>query len=245
VALSRLLIAATGADLSCTINDDYYPPWRSILLKKGDQIYFKRRRSGLRAYLTVQGGFKAATFLGSGSVFQRGSMGRSLRKDDILEVTNAPQELFIASSVPESYLPKAVAPWVVRVILGPQTETFTSEGLDTFVNSSYRIKPESDRMAYRLDGPRIAHRERADIISEPVIPGSIQIPSEGLPIVLMADGQVTGGYAKIANVISADLSVLAQAMPGESVRFMPVDLDQAYQFIEEREQLLVWLRRNS
>jgi len=99
-------------------------------------------------------------------------------------------------------------------------------------------------MAYRLEGPKITHRGKADIISEPLMPGSIQIPNDGCPIILMVDSQTTGGYAKIANAISADISVLAQKAPGESLRFEAVDMDRAYEALEQREQLLLWLRKN-
>ena len=99
--------------------------------------------------------------------------------------------------------------------MGPQEDRFTEEGIHHFLNGSYRIRSQSDRMAYRLEGPRIIHRGKADIISEPLMPGAIQVPNDGCPIILMVDGQVTGGYAKIANVISADIPMLAQKMPGE------------------------------
>jgi allophanate hydrolase subunit 2 len=97
-------------------------------------------------------------------------------------------------------------------------------------------------MAYRLEGPRVAHRSGADIISEPVMPGSVQVPLEGHPIVLMMDGQVTGGYSKIANAITADMCLLAQAMPGEYLQFYAVDLEGAYERLRERERILAWLR---
>lgn len=241
-ALAPLPVAVTGADLQFTVNTEYYLPWRSVKLKVGDQIHFKSRKTGLRAYLAVRGGLKAPIFLGSGSVFRRGSMGEALRKGEILELSDVTHLDLSARSIPDQYIPKTADRSRVRVILGPQTEAFTQDGVATFLSSEYRIKPQSDRMAYRLEGPRITHRAQADIISEPVIPGSIQVPSDGLPIVLMADGQVTGGYVKIAHVISADMPLLSQVMPGEHISFEAVDLDQAYQLLEERERLLVWLR---
>ena len=114
----------------------------------------------------------------------------------------------------------------------PRKNDLPRKGSTIFFIRSYRIKSQSDRMAYRLEGPRIIHRGKADIISEPLMPGAIQVPNDGCPIILMVDGQTTGGYAKIANVISADIPVLAQKMPGESFRFEAVDLDRAYEALE-------------
>jgi antagonist of KipI len=244
VALRSLLVAVAGADLQFTINSEYYRPWRSFLLEAGDVVHFGRRISGLRAYLAARGGFRAPTYMGSSSVFEIGAMGTPLRKHDILEVDDAPQESLHERSIPEAVLPKISNEVCVRVIMGPQIQYFTSEGLSYFLDSVYRVKSQSDRMAYRLEGPRINHRGRADIISEPVLPGSIQVPSNGQPIILMVDGQVTGGYAKIANVISADMPILAQVIPGNAIRFKEVDLGCAYDALEQIERQLTWLREN-
>lgn len=245
VSLEPLFIAVTGADLQFTINSEYHPPWRSFLLRAGDVVHFKRRKSGLRAYLAVRGGFRASTFLGSCSVFERGSMGTPLRKDEILEVGDAPSGPFHEMRIPEEFLPKPSDRISIRVIMGPQTEAFTPQGVKTFLQSAYRVTPQSDRMAYRLDGPRINHRGRADIISEPVVPGSIQVPNDGRPIILTADAQVTGGYAKIATAISPDLDLLAQAVPGDTIRFEETDQAGARQARTERRELLDWIRKNA
>jgi allophanate hydrolase subunit 2 len=116
----------------------------------------------------------------------------------------------------------------LRVILGPQEDRFSQKGMETFLSSEYRVSPQSDRMGYRLRGPAIEHSQGADIISEPIARGAIQVPGDGLPILLLWDAQVSGGYTKIANVISADLDRLAQVMPGESLRFQAVPLEEAH-----------------
>jgi antagonist of KipI len=244
VALEPLLGAVTGADLQLTINSEYHPPWRSFLLKAGDVVHFKRRISGLRAYFAVRGGFQAPTFMGSCSVFERGSMGIPLRKDEILEVGDAPPGSLHEISIPEEFLPKPSDRISIRVITGPQIEAFTPQGVETFLHSAYRVTPQSDRIGYRLDGPRISHRGRADIISEPVVPGSIQVPSDGQPIILAADSQVTGGYAKIATAISSDLDLLGQALPGDTIRFEETDQVGAHEARLERRELLDWIREN-
>jgi len=244
VALSPLWIAITGADLHFTINSEYQSPWKTYFLNPGDTLHFKQRKSGLRAYLAVRGGFTAPSFIGSASVFQRGYMGNPLKTDEILDIGDHSKGIPSEITVPKEYLPNPSDQESIRVIMGPQTERFTEEGIHHFLNSTYRIKPQSDRMAYRLEGPKIIHHGKADIISEPLMPGAIQVPSDGYPIILMVDGQITGGYAKIANVISADIPVLAQKIPGDSLRFESVNLERAYTALEERGQLLCWLKMN-
>jgi antagonist of KipI len=241
VALSPLLIAVTGGDLNFAINSEYQPPWKNYRLKPGDILHFRRRKSGLRAYLAVRGGFKAPAFMGSASVFQRGLMGNPLGEGEPLEIGTAEQRSIPEFEIPQDHLPNLSDQNLLRVIMGPQEERFTEEGILHFLNGSYRIKSQSDRMAYRLEGPKINHRGKADIISEPLMPGAIQVPNDGAPIILMVDGQVTGGYAKIANVIRADIPVLAQKIPGEEIQFESVDLDRAYEALEQQEQFLLRL----
>ncbi len=245
VTLSPLLIAITGGDLNFTINSEYQPPWKNYRLKSGDLLHFHSRKSGLRAYLAVNGGFKAPTFMESASVFQRGLMGSPLREGDHLEIAKREQRPVPEFAIPQEYVPKTSDPSLLRVIMGPQEERFTQEGISHFLNDAYRIKSQSDRMAYRLEGPKINPRGKADIISEPLMPGAIQVPNDGSPIILMVDGQVTGGYAKIANVIGADIPVLAQKMPGEQIRFEVVGLDRAYEALKRQEQFLLRIENRS
>jgi len=113
-------------------------------------------------------------------------------------------------------------------VMGPQDDLFTPEGIATFLGSEYRVTHNADRMGYRLDGPRIAHRQGADIVSDATGPGTVQVPGDGRPIVLMGDRQTTGGYTKIASLIRPDISALAQARPGDRVRFRKVGLAEAH-----------------
>jgi allophanate hydrolase subunit 2 len=127
----------------------------------------------------------------------------------------------------------------VRVVLGPDLEHFTENGIETFLGSTYTITPESDRMGYRLEGPVIEHSEKGpDIVTSPLIPGSVQVPGSGKPIVMMKDAQTTGGYAKIATVITADLSILAQSRPSAEVKFRKVTLEEAREVLKRREKTL-------
>ncbi len=120
-------------------------------------------------------------------------------------------------------------------MLGPQDDYFTKEGINTFLRSDYAVSAQSDRMGYRLDGPPIRHKGKADIISDGIPSGAVQVPGDGRPIVLLADRQTTGGYTKIATVISADISKIAQAMPGNRVRFRQVSEDEAGAALREYE----------
>jgi allophanate hydrolase subunit 2 len=117
--------------------------------------------------------------------------------------------------------------------LGPQDDRFTEEGLATFLGSAYEVLPQSDRMGARLRGPRIAHRRGHDIISDGIALGSVQVPGDGQPIVLLADRQSTGGYTKIATVCSVDVARLAQARPGHRVHFQAVTLAEAHALLRE------------
>ena len=242
-ALSSLLIAVSGGDLNFTINSEYQSPWKNYRLKAGDVIHFRSRRSGFRAYLAVRGGLEAPSFMGSSSVFQRGLMGCPLREGDRLEVKTAKGKTVPEFQAPPRQLLIRSDPGSIRVILGPQEDRFSEEAVSHFLNGTYRIKSQSDRMAYRLEGPKINPRGKADIISEPLMPGAIQVPNDGTPIILLADGQTTGGYAKIANVISADIPILAQKAPGEQVRFEAVDLERAYEALEQQEKFILRLKR--
>ena len=126
----------------------------------------------------------------------------------------------------------------MRVVLGPQHEAFTDEGKFTLLNSVYTVAPQSDRVGYRLMGPVIEHSGSSDIVSDGAPMGAVQVPGDGQPIVLMADRGVTGGYPKIATVISADLPLVAQARPDDSVRFRAVTVEEAEQIRWEQEATL-------
>jgi allophanate hydrolase subunit 2 len=134
-----------------------------------------------------------------------------------------------------------VSPVTIRVILGPQEDAFTEEGRRTFLESIYQVTPHTDRMGCRLDGPRITHRDVPDIISDWVPLGGIQVPGDGKPIVLLADRQTTGGYAKIATVIRPDLGLVAQCRPGDRVRFRAVSVAEAQAAFREVEEALAAL----
>ncbi len=140
--------------------------------------------------------------------------------------------------MPEGCRPAYGHAHVLRVVLGPQDDRFTARGIDTFLSSTYTVAPQSDRMGYRLTGPTIEHLRGPDIVSDGTPPGAVQVAGDGVPIVLLADRGTAGGYTKIATVIGPDLPRLAQALPGDTVRFTRVDLEAAYAAVREQERQL-------
>jgi allophanate hydrolase subunit 2 len=128
--------------------------------------------------------------------------------------------------------------------MGPQNDYFTRRGIETFLSGEYEITLQADRMGYRLKGPKIEHKTGADILTDATPPGSIQVPGDGMPIILLADGQTTGGYSKIATVISVDQDLLAQARPGDKVRFQRITITEAHRLLEEMEEKIMEIRRS-
>lgn len=229
-------IAITGADLGARLNDMEVPLWETIPVASGDVLSFQSPKKGVRAYIAIAGGIGIPLVLGSRSTYLRANLGglegRALTRGDRLNINSVPTR---HRRLPSEFIPRYES-GPIRVILGPNEERFTSEGIKTFLSSEYQVLPESDRMGLRLQGPKIEHTRGADIISEPVSTGAVQVPGNGQPIVLLADRQTTGGYAKIATVISVDLPRLGQAKPGDMVSFEECSLEQAHRLLREEER---------
>ena len=230
-ALRPLTLALCGALFEVWRNEqEPVPFYQSFTLRTGEVLRFAARRSGLRAYLALRGGLALPPFLGSQSTYLPGGFGglagRALRAGDVLPVFPA-VPLSETRLWPSQARPAYSSAPCLRVIPGPQVEAFSAAGLETFYHHSYQVSPQSDRMGVRLQGPAIAHAGKAEIISDGVVMGSVQVPPDGQPIVMLADHQTTGGYPKIATVIRADLPLLAQVLPGQWVRFTPTDVQTA------------------
>lgn len=243
-ALRDLVIAVTGGDLFPTLNGEALEMWRTHLLVEGDVITFKRVRSGCRAYLTVSGGFLLPRIMGSRSTYLSGKFGglqgRALKRGDILCTPDRPQPLNrLGLRFPGDWIPSFEKETVLRVIPGPQDHHFTEKGFKTFSSSTYHITPRCDRMGLRLEGPKIERRSDVEesIISEGLISGAIQVPGDGKPIIILTE-LVTGGYTKIATVISTGLTKVAQLKPGDKVRFDPISIEEAHQLLKEQEERL-------
>lgn len=241
-----LAITITGVDLFPTVNGKKVEMYKTIYVNKGDVLKFSSIKNGCRAYLAVAGGFKVPEVMGSKSTYLRGKIGglegRKLKKGDVLSVNiDGNCKYFGVRKIPEHLIPEYKNEVTVRVILGPEQEYFTEEGIDTFLSSEYILTNKCDRMGYRLEGPKIEHKEGADIISTGMNFGAIQVPGHGQPIIMMADRQTTGGYTKIANVITVDIPYLAQLKPGDKVRFKKVTIQEAHNLIKQQEDELLKL----
>lgn len=227
VAAESCRIAVAGE--SClTIDGQPHLSWTSHRLTRGQRLRVGALNSGARGYLAVAGGFDAAPVLGSVSTHLRsglgGFSGRRLAPGDRLplKLAEAPQE-------PERTLdPRRILARsnLLRVVLGPQQSHFTDAGLATFLESEFTVTAEADRMGYRLDGPAVEHADGFNIISDGIPLGAIQVPGTGRPIVLLADRQTTGGYPKIAVLITPDVAALSQLRPGAKLRFQAVTVEE-------------------
>lgn len=233
------VIAITGSNMSPEINGNPVPMWTSLFVKQGDKLSSSGSISGLRGYVAFSKGLDVPEIMGSKSTFTRGNLGgfqgRKLNKND--EIKLGKKELSSSGSyLPDSYKPVYMKDNTIRVVLGPQDDYFDKEAIEVFSNSVYTITSEADRMGYRLDGPKINHIEGADIVSDGVVFGSVQVPGHGSPIIMMADRQTTGGYTKIATVITPDLSKLAQMNPGTTMNFQMVTVDESHSIYKEYEK---------
>lgn len=242
------LIALAGADLGPRVDERPVAGWRTHRLRRGQMLDFTGPAHGCRGYLAVAGGFAIDPVLGSRSTFLRGRWGgvegRALQAGDLLRLRdpNPDQPGRAGGAVAPADVPRYVHELTVRVVLGPQDDLFTPAGIDTLLGSVYEVGAESDRMGYRLRGPRVEHRAGADIVSDGVVMGSVQVPGDGQPIIMMADRQTTGGYTKIATVATADLPLLAQCQPGVGrVRFARVTEAVAVELLRDMERRLARL----
>ena len=236
--LSSTYISITGGEFVVeTLEGKSIQCWKTVFVEKGTIVTILEQNAGCRGYLSIYGGFEIPKVMGSASTYLRGKVGgfkgRLLKAGDYIpykETTN---------SIPIKFVPKELlSKWYdqnspIRVILGPQDEAFTTTGIKTFLTSDYSITGESDRMGYRLEGPKIEHKEGPDIISDGIAIGSIQIPGSGTPVIMQADRQTTGGYTKIATVATVDLPRLAQMAPGNTISFKLIAINESHHLLKD------------
>jgi biotin-dependent carboxylase-like uncharacterized protein len=227
--------AVTGAAMPVTVNGAEAPSWTTLHLRAGDVLRLGPARQGVRGYLALSGGIDVPPMLGSRSTYVRGRLGgldgRALRKDDTLRLF--PAVLPAVRRVRTDALPDLDREPTLRVVLGPQADRFTPAGRAAFLEGPYEMLPQSDRMGARLRGPRVTHTRGHDIISDGIALGSIQVPGDGQPIVLLVDRQSTGGYTKVATVCSFDIPRLGQVKPGHRLRFEAIGLPAAHRVLRE------------
>jgi len=261
-----MLISVCGGDLSPAIGGAPVPLWRPVYIKAGATLEFGACRQGARAYVAVAGGIDVPKVMHSKSTFLRAGLGgldgRALQTGDVLR-HGAPsaQAAHFADACSQrsgsrpfyaaewfagdGLLPAYAANPVVRIIRGRQFGQFTEKSKQLLFECEFKVTPQSDRMGYRLQGPVLERNESdgPESISEAVSFGTIQVPPDGSPIILMADSQTIGGYPKIAQVTTVDLPVLAQVKPGETVSFAEVSLQEAERLYIRREREIMMISK--
>lgn len=241
-----MVIAITGADMSPKINGKDVENYKSLEVKAGDSLSFGKLKEGVRAYIAFGGSIEVPLVNNSKSTHTKikmgGFEGRPLKAKDVLEI-KVNEKAAGGREIPKKYRPKINRFNVIRAVLGPQDDYFTERGIhDLFKSGGYQITKEFDRMGIRLKGSKIEHKKGADIISDGTVFGSIQVPANGEPIILMADRQTTGGYTKIATVISSDLPKLAQMQFLDKICFEEVSVEEAEEIAIEYQKTLKKIR---
>ncbi|WP_203290223.1 biotin-dependent carboxyltransferase family protein [Metabacillus sp. cB07] len=250
------LISICGGDFSPTIDSRPVKMWRPVLIRKGSILSFGHVKKGCRAYLAAAGGYLTPKIMGSKSTYLRAGIGgvdgRALETGDVIEIGGrSPFADFWFSQLqkrePYTELHWSVSPEFhpfvreeekVQLLKGRQYGDFSEESKKALFSEPFKITPQSDRMGYRLEGPKLSLQKKEEMISEAVSFGTIQVPSDGNPIILLADRQTTGGYAKIGQAASIDLPYLAQLKPGDSIHFKEISIDEAQKQLLEREKML-------
>jgi antagonist of KipI len=235
------VVALTGSDFGATLDGTPIPPWVSFEVGLGQTLKAGPTKDGARCYLSIRGEIEVPSFLGSASTHLLSGLGgyegRALRKGDVLKLGES-RSGFRNRTVSPDVLPRLVPRKTLRVTPGPQHDWFPKSVQETFYESIYRIAEESNRMGLRLVGPAVTEGTHGEMISEGVSLGAIQVSAGGSPIILFVEQQTTGGYPKIANVITADLHNLGQLRPRDEVRFDLVDWETARTLLIEQETLL-------
>ncbi|NCT66330.1 MAG: biotin-dependent carboxyltransferase family protein [Rhodanobacteraceae bacterium] len=246
-------IALTGAAFDARLDGAEAPPWRPLAVRAGSVLEIGAARHGARGYLAIAGGFAVTPVLGSAAMDVNAGLGpfdgRPLRAGDVLATAHLPG----AQPAGEAALPPASwsldpRPWFdpdparpLRLIRGAQFDALDAASRDALCGDEFRLAPASNRVGFRLDGPRLALAAPLELVSEPVAFGTVQLPPGGQPIVLMAEHPTTGGYPRIGQVAAIDLPRLAQRRPGAPLRFREVSLDEAQTRYLARERALARL----
>ncbi|MCR8660140.1 biotin-dependent carboxyltransferase family protein [Paenibacillus endoradicis] len=246
------LIAICGGDMSATMNGQSIPMWQPFIVNKDALISFGHYKSGCRVYIAIAGGIKIPAVLGSYSTNMRANIGgyegRALCNGDIVEVRELLnnscsfglwKKLQAIDSIVFSAQQFAIAHEdivPIRFISGPEYDLLDEGNKRTFTESKWVIDSQSDRMGYRLQGPSLNMIQKQELISEGVVHGTVQLPANGQPIVLLADRQTTGGYPRIAVVAAVDIPMFGQLKPGSAITFVAVTIEEAEQLLFESEQ---------
>lgn len=237
---TKTIIAITGGDFGATLDGEPVPRYTALMVKRGSILRFGAAKTGCYGYLAIAGGsVRVPEVMGSRSTNLKceigGWKGRTLTAGDYLPfVTKSVDFLPNMGSHridPGSFYGFDEDEIVVRVVPGPQEDAFTDAGVETFYRQPYTTTAKCDRMGYRLDGPEIETKHGSDIISDGIAFGAVQVPSHGRPIIMLADRQTTGGYAKIGTIATVDIPKLVQRPPGSRIRFEAVTVQQAQELL--------------
>ena len=245
------VMAITGADMAPTLNGVPIPMHQAIAVPAGSEVKLQPAKNGSRTYIAFSGGFDVPLVMGSRATSIQnhigGFQGRKLAKGDRIPLRPAPNKPQNLSRRIASHQIRRKQENIVRVLLGPQEDYFTDKGLSTFLETPYTVSKEFDRMGCRLEGAPIQHKTDGNIISDGIANGAIQVPTTGQPIIMLAERQSTGGYTKIATVISVDLPVIGQCCPGDVIRFQAVSLEEAHRLLKQQrsrmEDLALYLSK--
>jgi len=236
------VIALVGGDFGAALNGRHVEMWTTLVVPPGEKLSLGPTRNFARCYLAVAGGIQVKAFLGSASTHLLsglgGHEGRALRKGDVLRL-GTPQLKVRERTISRAVLLRLKPRKILRVTDGPQSHHFSEEAKQVFFRSTFRVSEESDRLGLRLGGPPLAFPNAGEMITEGAPLGAIQITPSGQPIILFVDQQTTGGYPKIANVISADMHHVGQLRARELVRFAEVTIPEAVRLRREQEE---WLK---
>lgn len=229
------IITIVGGEIEAFLNENKIPNYRPIYVKKGSILSLNEIKKGMRSYLIIQGGVKVKKFLDSYSYDKFLKKGVILKKGDLIELNDLVDSQVLERKFYDEF--KLKFDQKLRVILGPDIDRFKDESKEKFFSLSWRVSEKSDRVAIRLDGEKLKFKEKKEtIISEGVNTGTIQVPPDGRPIVLLKDRPTTGGYPKIGNLISVDIPVISQKRFNELISFEEVSLEEANKLFFEREE---------
>jgi antagonist of KipI len=235
------IIAISGAACECKLGSEPAPANTAVQVSAGDALQCGSMTDGARSYLAVQGGIEVPLIMGSASTDVRGGFGgfegRRLLSGDLLRIGKgrSKQVRRLPAGAIES--PRHLGP--VRLTRGSQQDWFSFETYAKFLATSYVVSEQSDRAGLRLKGEAITPREQAQLLTDGIPLGAIQVPPDGQPIILFVDQQTAGGYPKIASVIAADMYRIGQLRPRDEVRFAEVSIAEAVEALREQE---FWLK---
>ena len=240
---SACVIALAGSDFGATLDGNALPQWHSAFVTAGQVLRCGPTKDGARCYLCIRGGIDVPAVLGSASTHigtsLGGFQGRALKAGDILSVNQPPGKLPEGSwRIRRDILDQMGFRRALRVTAGPQIDLFAVEARSLFTSSQYHVTEEADRMGLRLTGPPLKQQDARDFITEGVPLGAIQVPRDGQPIILFVEHQTTGGYPKIATVISADIPSVGQLRPRDAISFKFVTVEQAVKLRVRLEALI-------